>query len=309
MTWAIYATTYACLAVFFSAVAFRLFRLAGAPVHLRWELYPLPGERPHTQRLGPGTEKAPGRAVTRAASLARLLARMFPEMLFLRTLWLHNRPLWVRSFLFHFGLYLSAATIALLVLGALIETTGTPVAARSESAIGTLVYLLTLLAGPAGFVLALLGTLGLIHRRLTDEDLRGFTSPAHLFNLAFFLVTLSVALAAFAFVDPTFAVARRYVRGLITFSPTPLDSRLAALEVTLASLLVAYIPLTHMSHFFSKWFIYHGVLWDDEPNQTGSRLERRLLEALAYPVSWSAPHIGGDGRKTWAEVAREEVKK
>ena len=43
-----------------------------------------------------------------------------------------------------------------------------------------------------------------------------------------------------------------------------------ALTIVLASLLVAYIPLTHMSHMFMKYFLYHNVKWDDVPNRPGS---------------------------------------
>ena len=70
---------------------------------------------------------------------------------------------------------------------------------------------------------------------------------------------------------------------------------------------MAYIPLTHMSHFFTKWFMYHDIRWSDEPNIRGGRIERRVTEALHYPVSWSAPHIRGDGRKNWVDVATSGV--
>jgi nitrate reductase gamma subunit len=83
----------------------------------------------------------------------------------------------------------------------------------------------------------------------------------------------------------------------------PRPAGFGTVEIVLASLLIAYIPLTHMSHFFTKWFLYHDVRWNDEPNVAGGRIERRVAEALQYPVSWSAPHIRGDGKKTWAEAA------
>ncbi len=45
-----------------------------------------------------------------------------------------------------------------------------------------------------------------------------------------------------------------------------------------ASLLVAYIPLTHMSHMFMKYFLYHKVKWDDAPNRRGGRIEAAVRE-------------------------------
>jgi hypothetical protein len=80
-----------------------------------------------------------------------------------------------------------------------------------------------------------------------------------------------------------------------------------AAEIIMASLLVAYIPLTHMSHFFTKWFMYHDIRWSDEPNFRGSKIERQIAEVMKYPVSWSAPHIRGDGKKTWVDVATSGV--
>ena len=78
-------------------------------------------------------------------------------------------------------------------------------------------------------------------------------------------------------------------------------------SVLLASLLIAYIPLTHMSHFFTKWFTWHKIRWDDQENVKGGRIEKLVQNALQYPVSWSAPHINADGKKSWADLATEEV--
>ena len=56
---------------------------------------------------------------------------------------------------------------------------------------------------------------------------------------------------------------------------------LTALEICLAALLLAYIPLTHMSHFVAKWFTYHHVRWSDEPNRPGASMGLRLSRRAA----------------------------
>jgi len=56
-----------------------------------------------------------------------------------------------------------------------------------------------------------------------------------------------------------------------------------------------------MMHLFAKYFLYHNVRWEDEPNVKGGKLEKKVKEALNFGVSWSAPHI--QAGKTWAEVA------
>ena len=75
------------------------------------------------------------------------------------------------------------------------------------------------------------------------------------------------------------------------------------LTIVLAALLMAYIPLTHMSHMFMKYFMYHSVRWDDEPNLKGGKIEAAILKNLGFKPTWAAPHVGADGKKTWAEIA------
>jgi hypothetical protein len=53
---------------------------------------------------------------------------------------------------------------------------------------------------------------------------------------------------------------------------------------------------------YMKFFTYHFVRWDDHPRRPGDPTDPRLAAALKFPVSWSAPHIQGDGKKTWADV-------
>jgi hypothetical protein len=64
-----------------------------------------------------------------------------------------------------------------------------------------------------------------------------------------------------------------------------------------------------MSHFFTKWFMYHDIRWNDVVNRRGSKLEAAIGRQLGQKVSWSAPHIRGEGKKTWVDVATEEVGK
>ena len=58
-----------------------------------------------------------------------------------------------------------------------------------------------------------------------------------------------------------------------------------------------------MSHFIGKYFAYHSIRWNDEPNLPGGDQEEGIRKALSQPVNWAAPHIGADGKKTWADLA------
>jgi hypothetical protein len=51
-----------------------------------------------------------------------------------------------------------------------------------------------------------------------------------------------------------------------------------------------------MAHFVAKYFAYHKVRWDDHKDPA-------VAAQLLYTPHWSAPHVGADGKKTWADVA------
>ena len=55
----------------------------------------------------------------RVTSTVNELKVMIPEMLFLEALFKYNRKLWVRSFPFHFGLYLLVGFLGMLFVGSL----------------------------------------------------------------------------------------------------------------------------------------------------------------------------------------------
>jgi hypothetical protein len=56
-----------------------------------------------------------------------------------------------------------------------------------------------------------------------------------------------------------------------------------------------------MMHFFAKYFTYHEVRWEDNPNFKGGKLENKIKEALNFGVDWDAPHTRTG--KTWGEIA------
>ena len=98
----------------------------------------------------------------RKNSTLSMLSRMVPEMLFIKALREHNRPLWYRSFPFHFGLYMIIGLIFLLFVGVFTEMAGASVSAGSSSSFGVFVFYLTKLVGAVGIILALFGAIGLL---------------------------------------------------------------------------------------------------------------------------------------------------
>ena len=292
------AVVYAAALVFLTACVVRVVKFARAPIHLRWELYPVPHEQPdRVAHGGSYFEEADWWTKPARYNLWGEIKFMVPEMLFLKGLHEFNRRLWYRSFPFHFGLYLLGGASLLTALGVAAGFFAPALMAGGllHGAIATL--------GLAGCALALFGAAALLARRLTDEKLKGYTTGGDLFNLLFFIVALGVLCAGFLTRPSSAPDVIGLAAGLLTFDASLRVPWMLASGIVLVSLLLAYIPLTHMSHFIAKYFTYHSVRWDDSVNRRGSRIEARLAEYLTYRPTWAARHIGADGKKTWAQIA------
>jgi nitrate reductase gamma subunit len=301
---------YSAVAIFVVAVVLRFLMWSRMPMHLRWELYPVAHEGAKASYGGSYLEESEWWKRPRHFSLAGELGAMVPEILFLVALKEHNPKLWTRSFPFHFGLYLAAGcTVLMAVAGVL----GIALPGVMAGPVGAVVRVLIPVLGYAGLVLGLIGAFGLIQRR-RQRPLRDYSAPMDTVNLVFFVVAFSVALVTALAVDRSFATVSQLVGNLASFRVVPLAGTGAAVvlpsvSAILLAMLLAYIPLTHMSHFVGKYFAYHAIRWADEPNLPGGKREKVINELLNQPVSWSAPHIGGDGKKSWLDVATEDPKK
>ena len=303
----LYLVPYAAVSIFVVAVIARAVKIRSLPVHLRWELYPVAHER-NASYGGSFFEHVDWWKQPREASLLRELRVMIPEIVLLKGVHEHNRALWWRSFPFHFGLYLLAGFVALLLAGAVALAAGVAVG-PGAGVIGTGLHWLTVAAGLGGYALLAIGSLALLLRRLGDPVLRQYSAPADFLNLVLFLAVAGIGLAAWATVDREFAGLRGYVHAVITLHFAGGVPPLVAVQIVLGCALVAYIPLTHMSHFFTKYFLWHDIRWDDEVNVPGSKMEAKIKVLLGQKVSWQAPHIQGGGKKTWVDVVTEEVTK
>ncbi len=303
-----YLVAYAGLGVFIVAVVMRIVMWVRMPMHVRWELYPVAHEAKKASYGGSYLEESEWWTKPREVSLVGELKVMVPEILFLVALREHNRKLWLHSFPFHFGLYLITGSTALMVLQGILSLSSG--GAEGESALGSFLFYAIMVSGGMGLILGLVGSLGLIRRRLKVPELRDFSAPADYFNLILFVGVFGFSLLAFAaFGASFFKGVTAFVANLMFLNLTPFGAGIPALSVTtsvvLMSALLAYIPMTHMSHFIGKYFAFHSIRWNDEPNLPGSDEEKTIQKALSQPVSWAAPHIGADGKKSWADLATE----
>jgi nitrate reductase gamma subunit len=307
-----YLLSYLCIVVFILTTAYLLYRQITLPVHVRWELYPVQHERGARAAYGGSyLEELNWWEKKQEKSLFNEYRYMLPEILFLRGLWKENKALWWVSFPFHFALYLMIATFGLLLLHTLVILWNDYPAA-SGGIVKSLLDGLIFLLGWTGLILGSIGSLGLLYKRWTNPDLRNYSSFSDYFNLLFILLFFFSALASLSG-DPLLEGAKAYTFGLVTggvplngYAPgQSISGRVAIVSV---SLLVAYIPLTHMSHMFMKYFLYHNVKWDDAPNRRGGRIEAAIRENLKLKPKWQGKHVGADGRKSWGDIASSAPK-
>ena len=301
----VYIIAYAALAVFLLGVCVRISIWLRMPIHVRWELYPVAHEGARAAYGGSYLEETDWWTKPRHVSWWGELKVMVPEILFLVALREHNRRLWYRSFPFHFGLYLVAITSVILLGNGLAAALG--LGDSLSTPVG--MQILTIL-GTVGLAASLFGAAGLYLRRLRLPELRQYSTPADFFNVAAFALTFGFALVGVLTQGiGFFTYLREFAVRLLSFEPlsgaSMGSSTLPAVSIVLMGALLAYIPWTHMSHFIGKYFAYHAVRWNDTPNLPGGSQEASIRQALSWPVSWSAPHIRGDGRRSWAAVATE----
>jgi nitrate reductase gamma subunit len=231
---------------------------------------------------------------------------MAREIVFLHALHEHNRPLWYRSFPFHFGLYLLIGAVAgVLVDAAVLALTGATV----PGPIGVLLRAAYAAAGAAGLGLTVCGAIALFAYRRTSPALRNSTTPGDLFNLLFFAAALGLVAAGVITAPAGSPGLLAIAAGALTWNLSLDVPGMLAAGLILTALLVAYIPLTHMSHFIGKYFTYHAVRWDDRPLAGNRRIAAALAESLTYRSRWSAGHVAGGKIATWADVVAADPSK
>jgi nitrate reductase gamma subunit len=277
------------VALFVVGTAWRLIKYARAPQHVRWELYPVAHE-PRRAHGGSYLEEKDWWTKPRKTSLIGEVGAMASEIFVLKGVWEFNRPVWWGSMPFHWGLYLmilATVGLAAAALGLLPTALWAPVAA----------------VGAVGGALLAIGAAYLIVLRSSDRRLKPYTSPLDRINLLLLLVlgALSVATVVVTGAETVVGAVGSWLR----LQPVEVPAVLAA-QMFVAALFLLYMPYTRMIHFVSKYFTYHKVRWDDAPMTAGSPADRRLKEALAFGVSWSAEHVGGP---TWLDVATSPPQK
>jgi nitrate reductase gamma subunit len=290
---------YVALAGFVLGCLYKAIRYATMPLHVRWELYPVAHEKGKVSYGGSYFEELDWWTKPREVSKAGEIRTIAEEVLTLKAVREHNPRLWLPSLLFHFGLYLLFALGAALVGGALARWVGFP-------GLGFLAGGGVLAAwGALALTLATVGCLGLLARRLGSRQLRNASTPADFLHLWLLLAVFAASWGSWVFVDRRYEHAAAFVGGLVTLAPLPAAGGWFVAQVTLLGVFLAYLPWSHMTHMFAKYFTWHSVRWDDAPNVGGEVYQAKIQKQLMLPISWAGPHIKGGGGKRWIDVVQE----
>ena len=274
-----------CLVVFTGGCLLRAFKYATAPVHLRWDLYPVAHE-PGRAHGGSYLEKKEWWTTKREKDHFAEVFAMAEEILLLKGVWENNRRLWWASFPFHWGLY--ALVLTTVGLGVAMAGFRNPFMTGALTATGIV-----------GGGLVCLGALSLLVMRSTDRKLRPYTTPLDRANLFVLTVFGGLTVAVVAGL-PGMDAVQSDLASLLGLRVGTI-SVVWALQMAVGALFLLYLPLTSMVHFFAKYFTYHQVRWDDQPIAENPRMAARIKVALGYGVDWSAAHIRTGA--TWVEVA------
>jgi nitrate reductase gamma subunit len=298
VTW-LQLATYAFIALIIIVYVVRLAKYARMPVHVRWELYPIAGE--NRPMGGSYLEDREWWSCPREEkSFLKEMKFMGEEILFFKEYHRLNRPYWYYVFPFHIGVFVAMAFIAALIVGALTQIAGVEITETSPVLWGRFLYYATPVLGGIALTFGTLGSIALLVKRMFDADLRPYTRRIEYFNLLLVLALFLTGLISWVLYDHAFAVDRQYILSLLTFSGVVGISTLTTANILLVLVTAAYLPFTNMTHFFAKWFTYHKIRWDDEPNLRGSNLESRLTPLHGLPMSWAAPHIQEFG--CWSDI-------
>jgi nitrate reductase gamma subunit len=287
-------SVFGAIIISLTIIIYRTINIVRLPVHLRWQLAPIPHEKRKSRYGGSYLEEYEWWRQPRRRSRIAPLVYMAKEILLLRGVCKHNMALWPLTLVFHLGIYLIAAMLLFCLINAILIIAEVPLSVLN-------VFLgITSVLAMSGYLLGSLGTIGLLIKRILDSNFRPFNTVSTYFRLVFLgAVFISGFYVWFLSGDFAFRMSL-FVSRLIT-----LDSGVSAafplsLHIIISLLFILYLPLTNMIHFVAKYFTYFEIRWNDRPKD--EKMEEELAALLAQPVNWSATHVKAGDEKSWTDI-------
>jgi nitrate reductase gamma subunit len=282
---------YAAIVVLISVITFRTVSIWRMPVHLRWELAPVPGEKGKSSYGGSYFEDYEWWTKKRKKSIVGELSYMLKEILLLKSVRENNRVLWIFSLPFHWSIYILAGMAFLLFL---------------DAAFSIEISKPALILAYAGYAAGIYGSVGLLIKRAADSNLRTYSTFANYFNLVFLAAFYVSGLYAMVSIDSFTPSMIDFIKSIMSADLSTVIPTELAIHIIIAMLFVIYMPFTQMIHFVAKYFTYHSIKWNDAP--MNDKMAAAIAVLMGQPVSWSGRHIQGGSQKSWIDIAREDVR-
>lgn len=300
--------TYVALAVFILVIGYRTLSIAKMPMHLRWELAPVPHEPGKNRYGGSYLEEYEWWTKERKHTFFGVADYMFKEVVLLKGVWENFKTLWVFTFSLHNGLYLLMGMIALLIAAAIASLANAGDAGVIGASSVRVLAMAIKIVGGLGFAIGTFGAIGLLIMRLVSERLKPFTTPVTLFNLLLLGALFISGGYALLKVPEFSAQMMGFVKALLTADTSVALSKPLAAHVVIGMFFVAIMPMGFMMHLAIKYFAYHSIRWDDEPMTAGHKMGDEVQKLLGQTVTWSATHLQtGKPNQNWVDVATKEV--
>jgi nitrate reductase gamma subunit len=274
--------TFCVIGIFIIVVLYRIAKLKSLPSHLRWELAPIPGEKGKGKYGGSYLEEYEWWEKKRNMDRISPVLYMLEEILFMKGVFKNNKSLWPLTTALHLGVYLAAGLLLFSIINAILIGTGVP-----QNILNVFLIIATVFAF-AAYILGIIGSIGLIIKRIVDSNLKPFTTLSRYFNLVF-LAAVFISGFCSLLILPDFS----YQLGLYLQKTFTLDMSLLvpvslSVHIIISLLFFLYLPTTDMAHFFAKYFLYEEVRWNDKPIDKNMELELNSL--LTQQSEWSAEH-------------------
>lgn len=204
---------YVALGIFLVGAVVRVILWQSGPRKLNWKLYPVP------------------------KGLVGEASYILEEWASFKTLFRHNRVVWLGSYAFHLALVGLGFWLILFLLGIHV---GWLIRGALWVMFGSSVYL---------FIV-----------RLWVKHMRVISSGVEYFNLVLFIFISWSGLALLG--QGLGDEVREYLLGLLSLSPSPAPSQgIFLLHLLLWEVFLVYLPFSKMFHVASKYFAYHKSRW------------------------------------------------
>lgn len=275
--------------------------LKDSPLHIRWELYPIPHEGPKKAAYG-GSFMEESNWWTKKRHIDHWMdiKAIITEVLFLESTYENNPKLWLRTYPFHCGMYLLMGGVIILNCAVILQLWGLNPDDGFLTFVGNVINAIVLL----GAFCILGGGLGLICLRKNDPNLRKYTATEQWLNLWSFVVFAALTLCAWTFNASYYDLARNFIYNLFTGNFVALGSTWFVLNMLMGFAVMIWIPVTNMRHLIMKYWLWHDIRWGDTPTVWSKKNQEIIPHLLQYQTTWDAEHISEGGKnQNWGDVA------